>query len=147
MASIVYQNAIGKMMTADIDMNADDIRVALCMTNTDADTNADVDTISGFASLDECNATGYSRQALSSEAVNIDDTNNRAEFDAADVTFSGLSGNASRAIQGALIYKHVTNDTDSIPIAFIDFASDIPATATSITIPWDAEGIIQAASA
>ena len=124
-----------------------DIRVALLMTNTTADTEADVDLMNAFSILDECDATGYARQALSSEAVNIDDTNDRAEFDATDVTFSGLSGNATRAIQGALIYKHVTNDTDSVPVAFIDFASDIPSTATSVTIPWNAEGILQGASA
>lgn len=147
MASVVYQNAIGKMMSGDLDLNAHDIRVALLMTNTDADTNVDVDLMNAFSSLDECDATGYARVALASESVNIDDTNDRAEFDANDVSFEGLGGDASRDIQGALIYRHVNDDTDSIPIAFIDFTSDIPSTATQIDIPWDAEGIIQGASA
>lgn len=147
MASLVYQNAIGKMMSGDLDMNADDIRVALLMTNTTADTEADVDLMNGFTTLDECDSTGYARVALTSEAVNIDDTNDRAEFDAADASFTGLGGDATRDIQGALIYKHVTNDTDSIPICFVDFTADIPSTATQIDIPWDAEGILQGASA
>jgi hypothetical protein len=147
MASIVYQNAIAKMMSGDLDLNAHDIRVALLMTNTTADTEADVDLMNAFGTLDECDSTGYARVALASEAVNIDDTNDRAEFDANDSSFTGLGGDATRAIQGALVYKHVTNDTDSIPIAFIDFTTDIPVTATQVDIPWDAEGIIQGASA
>ena len=135
------------MMSGDLDLNAHDIRVALLMTNTTADTEPDVDLMNAFTTLDECDATGYARVALASEAVNIDDTNNRAEFDANDASFTGLGGNAARAIQGALVYRHITNDTDSVPIAFIDFTADIPATATQIDIPWDAEGILQGASA
>jgi hypothetical protein len=146
MASIVYQNAIGKALEAYLVTGAD-IRVALLMTNTTADTEADIDLMNAFATLDECDSTGYARVALTSEAVNIDDTNDRAEFDAADASFTGLGGDATRAIQGAIIFKHVTNDTDSIPIAFIDFTTDIPVTATQVDIPWDAEGIIQGASA
>src|SRR3990167_9268304 len=115
MASLVYQNAIGKMMSGDLDLNTHDIRVALLMTNTTADTEQDVDLMNGFTTLDECNSTGYARVALASEAVNIDDTNNRAEFDAANSSFAGLGGDAVRAIQGALIYRHITDDTDSVP--------------------------------
>lgn len=147
MASVVYHNAIAKMMSGDLDLNAHDIRVALLMTNTTADTENDTALMNGFTTLDECDSTSYARVALTTEAVNTDNTNNRAEFDADDASFTGLGGDATRAVQGALIYRHVTNDTDSVPIAFIDFTSDIPATATQIDIPWDAEGIIQGASA
>lgn len=147
MASLVYHNAIAKMMSGDLDLNTHDIRVALLMTNTTADTENDADFIADFTTLDECDATGYARVALASEAVNLDDTNNRAEFDATDASFTGLSGNATRAIQGALIFRHVTNNADSVPICFVDFTSDIPATATQIDIPWNAEGILQGASA
>ena len=145
MASVVYQNAIAKMMSGDLDLNAHDIRVALLMTNTTADTEPDIDLMNAFTTLDECDATGYARVALTGEAVNIDDGNNRAEFDANDASFTGLGGDATRAIQGALIFRHVTDDTDSVPICFVDFTADIPATATQIDIPWDAEGILQGA--
>lgn len=143
MASVAYNIAKQKLMNGGIDMDTDDIEIALCMTNTTADTDVDADTVSAIGTLDECDSTGYTRKDLASEAVNLDDPNDRAEFDATDVSFTGLSGNATRAIQGALLYKKVTNDSDNIPIAFIDFASDIPATATQIDIPWNAEGIIQ----
>ncbi|MDB5344269.1 MAG: hypothetical protein JWP89_2646 [Schlesneria sp.] len=114
------------------------------MTNTTADTDKDnINFVSNIGTLDECDASGYARVALGSEASNVDNTNDRAEFDANDVSFTGLGGNATRAIQGALIFKFVTNDSDSVPIAFVDFASDISATSTQIDIPWDAEGILQ----
>lgn len=144
MASVVFNIAKSGMMDGTIDLNSHDIRCALLMTNTNADTDVDANTLSGLT-LDECDATGYARQALTGEAVSTDDTNDRGEFDANDAVFSGMSGNASRAIQGALIYKHVTNDSDAIPIAFIDFASDVPATATQVTVTWNAEGILQLA--
>lgn len=148
MASNVFNNALKRMWDGTIDFDTHDIRVALLMTNTTADTEKDaINFMSSLATLDECDAAGYARVALTSEAVNTDDANDRAEFDAADVSFTGLSGNATRAIQGALIYKHVTNDADSIPIAFVDFTADIPATATQIDIPWNAEGILQLAQA
>lgn len=148
MASRVYNAALKAIVDGTIDLNSSDIRAALLMTNTTADTDNDADVFVGdLTTLDECDATGYARQALASEAVNIDDTNDRAEFDATDVSFTGLSGNATRAIQGVLLYKHVTNDADSPLLAFIDFTSDIPATATQIDIPWNAEGILQIAQA
>ena len=146
MASNVFNNALKRLVDGSIDLDTHDIRVALLMTNTTADTDKDaINFVANIGTLDECDATGYARVALASEAVNTDDANDRAEFDATDVSFTGLSGNATRAIQGALILKFVTNDSDNIPIAFIDFTADIPATATQIDIPWNAEGILQIA--
>lgn len=149
MASAIPNAALAGILDGSIDLNDDDIRCALLMTNTTADTEIDsITSISSYTTLDECDATGYSRQALTSEAVNTDNTNDRAEFDADDVSFTGLSGDATRDIQGALIYKHVdgTNANDA-PIAFIDFTSDIPSTATQIDVPWDSEGILQLSAA
>lgn len=143
MASLVFNNAKKRIMDGTVDFDTHDIRVLLCMTNTNADTLADGANFLADLTLDECDSSGYARVALTGEAVNTDDTNDRAEFDANDASFTGLGGNATRAIQGALVYKHVTNDSDSIPLFFVDFASDIPTTATQIDIPWNSEGILQ----
>jgi len=144
-ASLVNNYAKGKLWDGTIDLNTNDIRAVLCMTNTTCDTEANVQNTGAFTTLDRCDATGYADVALADEAVNIDEGNNRAEFDATDVSFTGLSGNATRAIQGVLLHKFDTNDAGSLPIVFVDFASDIPTTATQIDIPWDAQGIMQAA--
>lgn len=147
MANNAFNNALQKILLAYLVTGAD-IRVALLMTNTTADTDKDsINFVSNIGTLDECDAAGYARVALSTEASNVDDTNDRAEFDAVDASFTGLGGDATRAIQGALIIKHVTDDTDSIPIAFIDFTVDVSLAATQIDVPWSAEGIIQLALA
>jgi hypothetical protein len=145
MASVVFNIAKAGLINGTIDLNTDDIRIALLMTNTTADTEVDADTISAITTLDECDATGAARVALTGEAVNLDDPNDRAEFDANDASFTSLGGNATRDYQGVLVYKHITNDTDAIPICFVDFSADVPKAATQVDIPWNAEGILQLA--
>lgn len=146
---MVYNPALASILKGDIVFDTDDIRIALLMTNTTADTETDgIVNLSDFTTLDEADATGYARQALASEAVNTDNTNDRAEFDAADDSFTGLGGDASRNYQGLLLYKHVdgTNAND-IAIAYIPFSSALNSTATQVDIPFDAEGILQLANA
>jgi hypothetical protein len=147
MANAVPNSAKVRLLTGVIDLDTDDIRARLVMTNTTCDTEVDaINHLSDYTTIDPCNATGYADVALSSKVVNADDTNNRAEFDAADISFTGLGGNASRQYQGVLLYKRVdgTNAND-LPVAYIDFTSTLPATATQVNVPWDAEGILQLA--
>lgn len=148
MASVVYHNALSLMMSGTLNLasGGDDIRIALVMTNTTADTEVDAAVMSDFSTIDECDGANYVRKAFTNEAVTDDDANNRAEFDADDVSWTSL-GNGTRAVQGAVVYKHVTNDTDSIPIAYIEFASTVNPGGGTFTMTFDAEGIIQAASA
>lgn len=123
-------------------MNADDIRLALLMTNTTADTEQDtIFFMDDFTTLDECDGANYVRKALASEAVATDLTNDRAEFDADDVTWSAL-GNGTRAINGVLVFKHVTDDTDSIPIAWFEFSPTQNPGSSDFSLIWSAEGIL-----
>lgn len=149
MASVIYNEALRAIAAGEIDLNAADIRARLCMTNTTVDTQNDgMVNLADFTTIDPADATGYADVALANEAVNKDDTNDRAEFDADDVVFSSLGGDASRDYQGVLLYVYVdgTNANDKA-LAFIDFTADIPAAATQVTVPWDAEGILQFAQA
>ena len=149
MASVIPNSALVRLLAGDIDLNGDDIRARLCMTNTTCDTEIDaINDLADYTTIDVCDATGYADVALASEAVAADDTNDRAEFDANDLSFTGLSGDATRDIQGVLLYKFVDGtDANDLPVAFIDFTSDIPSTATQVDVPWSAEGIIQASQA
>lgn len=131
----------GRTWSGDMDLNADDMRILLCMTNTTADTDVDADNTSGYT-LDEFDGSGYARAALANEAVNIDDANDRAEFDADDVAFGAL-GNGTRAIQGYLIHEHITNDADSFPFVWGDFSGTITPGGSTFTVQWNAEGIAQ----
>jgi len=44
---------------------------------------------------------------------------------------------------GAVVYKHVTNDADSIPIAYVDDVDAIKTMVGTLTVSWNAEGILQ----
>lgn len=117
--SFVYTPAKYKIARGEIALQSADTRVLLVMTNTTADTDQDAATISGIGTLDEYNGANYARKAFSGEVVNEDDPNNWAEFTADPVTWSTL-GVGTRQCQAAVIYLFVTNDADSVPIAYID---------------------------
>lgn len=142
MASNVKNIGKSRAWSADMDLNGDDMRLILCMTNTTADTDVDADN-TGTYTLDEMDGTNYARQALGNEAVNTDDTNDRAEFDADDVQIASL-GNGTRQMQGALIHEHITNDAASFPFVWVEFAATINPGGSTFSIAWNAEGIAQA---
>lgn len=141
MANFVYTKAADEIAKANIDWLNNDIRVILVNNTSTADTEEDVNTISGFATLGELSGTGYSRKVLGTKAVNRDDPNDRSEWDAADVVYTGINAGTAQA---AIIYKHVTNDTDSIPLMYID-QTDFPIVTNGgdVTLNFNVEGILQ----
>jgi hypothetical protein len=102
------------------------------------------DILDGGTTASEFGGTGYSAQNLSNENITEDNTNDRAEFDADDVTFTSLDG---ATIQFALVAKQVGGDWtthgDDPIIAYITSA-DFPLVTNGgdVTISWDAEGIV-----
>jgi hypothetical protein len=147
MASVVYNEFKRASAAGEIDLNADDIRVRLVMSNTTCDSENDgVVSISDITTVDVADAGSYADVALSGEAVNKDDGNDRAEFDANDAVFSGLGGDATRNYVGVLVYKYVDGtDANDLVIAYIEFSSPLVKEATQVTVQWDAEGILQLA--
>lgn len=100
----------------------------------------------------EVTSTGYTagyggagRIALASKALAVDQTNNRAEFDCANVTWSAISRAAAESWVAFLIVKEVTNDAASPVLAHIDTATGIPLipNGSDITLTIDAEGLLQ----
>ena len=136
MASFVYNEAKRALLAGEFDMDTDDIRVMLVMSNTTADTEKDVNTISAITTLDECDGTNYARKALANESIT--EGANKAIFDADDVVWTAL-GTGTRQVQAAIVYKHVTNDADSVPIAYID-GSGFPFNGgdADVTVSWHA---------
>lgn len=55
-------------------------------------------------------------------------------FDAADITFGAVQSGFTAA--GVVLYRLVTGDSDSIPIAFIDI-TDVATNGGDITVQWD----------
>jgi hypothetical protein len=148
--SHVYTPAKTALLNGDFDYNADDIRLILVMTNTTADTEQDDANVGDIGTLDEFDGSGYTsgygnRVQLANEAINEDAPNDRAEFDADNVTLSSL-GAGTRDIAGLVIYRHTgsTADSDAKLIAYIDSGGfPFGPNGGDLTINWNAEGILQ----
>ncbi len=148
LVSFVYTRAKALLFNGGLDLDTDDIRVVLLRQKafTTCDDEPDVEFMADFTTLGEITATNYSRIPLTSRVVDIDYVNRRAELLADDILYTALGGAMNDIIGAILIYKRVTSDLDSIPIAYIDnngsdfglitIGSDIPLT-------WSATGILQ----
>jgi len=121
-----------------------DVRAILCMTNTTADTEDDgMDIIDDLTTLDRCDDTGYTDQAVANEAVTRDDANNRIELDGDNISFAN-NGDASRDVAGILLVDYV-DGTNDVLLAWLD--ESISLDGNTVSVAWDAEGILQAAQA
>ena len=150
MAQVVYNVKLKALLDGTFDFETADIRVLLLEANTDINPDdANVGAVLGRAGTTELTSSGYSRQALASQTVTQDDVNNKAVFDAADVTFSTVDQAASETVTGVLVFVHDTDDAGSTPLFFDDTLTGLPLTpnGSDITITWHADGIITLAKA
>jgi len=100
----------------------------------------------------EVTSTGYTggfggagRKALASKVLAVDQANNRAEFDCANVVWATISQAGVELWVSLVIMKEITNDAASPVIAHIDTASGLPLTpnGSDITLTINAEGLLQ----
>ena len=132
-------------------LTAANLRMIICLDTTTVDTEEDVLLMNGFTTLAEHAGTNYARKILGTKALSRDDANDRAEFDCADVTWTALGAGASD-MAGVLVYLHVTDDTDSIPLAWIDTVSGspsfpLPSNGGDFTYAVHADGLFHLANA
>lgn len=124
------------------DEGATDIRVGLLAGTTrptGIDTAAEVADINFVTDLlaatgvDEITVSGYARQNLTRSVATEDDTNDRVNMDASDVTFTALA--AGESIIGVFVFEFVTNDTDSpvYSVVLLD-APGIPTNGSDISL-------------
>jgi len=153
MADFAYTYGLAGLMgltAGPINLQTGDIRVRLVMTNTTCDTEKDATVLSGFTTLDTMNGANYVDKALTTEAVTAVTASDRGKFDADDVTWTAL-GVGTRNVLAAVVYKFVTNDTDSIPIFYLDSGFSSPtgvaANGGDFKITWHTDGIGYSATA
>lgn len=150
MSDFHYTEAAKQIYDQTLDMLVDTIKVGLS-TSTHVP-NRDNDFLDESGADDfvdgELSGTGYTsgfggsgRKTLGSKTIVVDKANDRAEFDAADVTWTAIS--AGTAAQITLL-KEITNDAASLTIANVDSGGfPIVTNGGDLTIQWNAEGIIQ----
>jgi predicted dehydrogenase len=123
MANTLYDKGREAFLLGDIDWVADTIKVALIDTGTYTFSQAHdfLNDVSGVVGTAETLGTKTSTSGVA---------------DAADVTFTAVSGNS---IEALILYKDTGNSATSPLIAYIDTATGLPVTPTGadITITWD----------
>jgi hypothetical protein len=149
-ASFVYNKAAQEMADGTIDLLTDTIKTMLVTSQySAARTDLVVDNGGANDPVDaEINVTGYTRgwggagrKSLASKSVVVDQSNNRAEFSAGNLTWTALGTGATIAAM-VLVKEGVSNDTTSRLIAYLD-VTDTPTNGGDIAFTFDAEGIIQ----
>jgi len=99
----------------------------------------------------EVTSTGYTggwggadRLALASKALTVDQANDRAEFDCANITWTAISQAAAETWLGFSLISEITNDAATPAIAWIDTAAGLPLApnGSDITLTIDAEGLL-----
>lgn len=150
MASFVYNQAAVDMWTAVIDLLANTIKVGLSTSTHVPNRDDDFLDIAGSTDFTagELTGTGYTagfggagRKTLASKAIAVDKTNDRAEFDAADVTWTAISAGTAAQLT---IMKEITNDAASKTIANVDTGGfPVVTNGGDLTVQWNTETIIQ----
>ena len=129
-----------------LELLLDVIRVALMDTTyaINIDTHVDFDDISAS----EIVATGYTPRgnaiALASKTIVVDNTNDRAEFDAADLTYTAIGNGANDTFDQIVVMRaQSAGETDILTLLIAH--TTVSTTATNggnITLVWNAEGIL-----
>lgn len=90
---------------------------------------------------DELADASYARQTLASVAVTEDDSGDSAFIDAADPVFTSPTGGENPV--GGWIYREVTNDADSVLLAWIETNDDVTTSGNNVTLALPAAGFYQ----
>lgn len=132
----VYNNFKEQLMLGTVDLSSDTLKLMLVTGHTlDIDSDAAYTDVSG----DEESGTGYSAGGetinASSQSVTQDNSNDRAVFDAADVTWSGLD-------VGTPNYAILYDDTPSPTVLIAAWEIATASNGGDYTIQWNASGIL-----
>ena len=138
MANVIFNSFLRDESLALINLQTDTIKLMLVTSayvpNQDTQTKrSDI--------TNEVVGAGYTAGGviLANKTVTVNNTTNMAVFDADDVTIP----NATITARGAVLYKSRGGvATSDELIAYLDFNSDITATAGNFVITFDANGIL-----
>lgn len=126
MANSLYDRGRQGFLAADIDWDANDIRLILI---DEADDTIDL-------AVDEYLADRAVAARVATSSSFGSKTTTAGVADAADVTLSSVTGDVSESVD---IYQHTGTESTSLLIANIDTATGLPVTPNggNITVQWD----------
>lgn len=133
----IYNRLGYRLGHSDLDWAGSSVLKALLLRSTGSYTvNPDHDVINDILSGGggvEITVAGYARQTLTSKTATLDDTNDRTKLDCDDIDFGSLP--AGQTVAAAVIYEQITNDTDSIPLIYLDGKINITLAAPATAAP------------
>lgn len=128
MTSLFYNNFFEQLGKGNIDLEGNTIKAMLVTTayTADKDTHATRSDIDGIAGA-EASGSGYSAggQTVDNVAVTQDDTNDRANVDFDDETFSAITVND---VKGYILYKSTGVAATDVLICYIEFTEGAQST-------------------
>lgn len=151
MANLIYQRFLHAKATGAIDFDAAGtvVRALLERSTSTYVPNKDHDFVGDLAGLIEITVAGYARQTLANKAVNLDDANDRVEYDFDDPSFGNLP--SGQTVLAIILYVQTGGDdstpNDDILWCRIDTATGLPAVLGGgpFTVAINAEGLMQEA--
>jgi hypothetical protein len=135
--TMLYNIAKGDVL-ASLDLDTDDVRLLLV-----DDTyvfEPDEEYVTELSSY-EVTGTGYTRKAVGGRSIYKDDAEDEAEWRASKLVWGALDVGT---VGGAVLYKHVTDDTDSPLIAYVQ-PDGVPYATSGGTVElrWAVDGILR----
>ena len=137
MSSFMYNGGKAALLKGDADLVNDSIKVALVTSSYAPDKDTDIH----FQDIsNEVTGSGYTAggKALANGAVTQDDANDRAVFNADDLSWPA----ATFTTRAGVIYKDSGNPATSPLIAYADFGDDFSLSGEDFTIEWHQDGIL-----
>lgn len=137
----IYNSFLKALGDGNVSFANDTIRVmAVAETYTfdmDHRTLADVD-----PATHEVTGTNYARIDIAGKTSTQDDLNDLAKFDGESISWTAIDTNEK--IKGLVVYRHVSDDTDGIPLLFVDSGGfPINTNGADLTIDWNTAGIFR----
>lgn len=127
---------------APIDFDTDTIKVIL-YTNTGNATTATLTYLSEITST-EVSGTNYTAGGATIGSTTVTESTGTATVDGNDVAWTVSASGFSNA-RYAVVYKNTGSTATSPLIGYIDFGADFGNVAGTLTIEWDATGIVSIA--
>lgn len=134
----IYNNAKELLLKAGLNLSTDTIKLALMAPGYTP--NIDTDEFWSGISASEESGTGYTAggKALASKAVTQDNTNDRAAFDATDVTWTSLNVGTPG---WAVLYKDTGTPSTSPLICYWQLGTT-PSNGGDYTLQFNASGVL-----
>lgn len=147
MADVVFNIAKGRVAELAALGAANDALIAVPIETSGIESDAtliDYDTLSALlAAANNEQTSNMTRKTLASVTVTTDDTNNRVDVDAADITWTAATGNACSAL--LICYDGDTTggtDADIVPLVKLDMV--VTPNGGDITFQFNAAGFFRA---